>query len=111
MQRRQCTCRPVPAALVRTSGSAGEAVAWRCRNGTLKVECRLKKVKEPSVDSSLATTQIPATTSAEDDEWEEEMVLRHIQECRCTCNHMGYGNFMDGWDKVSFYLLQLNLWY
>lgn len=20
---------------------------------------------------------------------------RHIQACACTCNHMGYGNYMD----------------
>jgi hypothetical protein len=29
-------------------------------------------------------------------EWDVEMDIReHIQQCSCTCNHMGYGNFMD----------------
>lgn len=28
--------------------------------------------------------------------WEVELELRqHIQTCACTCNHMGYGNYMD----------------
>lgn len=29
---------------------------------------------------------------------------RHIQACACTCNHMGYGNYMDyqvGQDDVA----------
>lgn len=33
----------------------------------------------------------------------EELELdmrRHIQACACTCNHMGYGNYMDY--QVSF---------
>ncbi|KAJ9591028.1 hypothetical protein L9F63_027764, partial [Diploptera punctata] len=29
-------------------------------------------------------------------EWDIEMDIReHIQQCSCTCNHMGYGNYMD----------------
>lgn len=28
--------------------------------------------------------------------WDVELELRqHIQTCACTCNHMGYGNYMD----------------
>lgn len=26
--------------------------------------------------------------------WDEDIV-RHIKDCRCTCNHMGYGNYQD----------------
>ena len=37
--------------------------------------------------------------------WDEEIVLRHIKECRCTCNHMGYGNYLD-WSEVSRQSLQ-----
>ncbi|KAL0271010.1 UNVERIFIED_CONTAM: hypothetical protein PYX00_008256 [Menopon gallinae] len=29
-------------------------------------------------------------------EWDIDVDIRqHIQQCTCTCNHMGYGNFMD----------------
>jgi hypothetical protein len=38
--------------------------------------------------------------------WDEEIVLRHIKECRCTCNHMGYGNYLD-WSEVSKQSLHL----
>lgn len=28
--------------------------------------------------------------------WELELELRrHIENCACTCDHMGYGNYMD----------------
>ncbi|CAF4822320.1 unnamed protein product [Pieris macdunnoughi] len=28
--------------------------------------------------------------------WEIELELRrHIESCACTCDHMGYGNYMD----------------
>lgn len=28
--------------------------------------------------------------------WEIELELRrHIETCQCTCDHMGYGNYMD----------------
>ncbi|XP_047002669.1 dipeptidase 1-like [Schistocerca americana] len=40
--------------------------------------------------------------------WEEdeEMVLKHIRDCRCACNHLGYGNYLDlandrDWTKVT----------
>jgi len=28
---------------------------------------------------------------------------RHIQQCSCTCNHMGFGNYMD-YPPVSLYI-------
>ncbi|KAK6630830.1 hypothetical protein RUM44_003000 [Polyplax serrata] len=29
-------------------------------------------------------------------EWDIDVDIRqHIQQCTCTCNHMGYGNYMD----------------
>jgi hypothetical protein len=47
-----------------------------------------------------AITSNPAATvsgsSGATTEWDVEMDIReHIQQCSCTCNHMGYGNFMD----------------
>jgi hypothetical protein len=51
-----------------------------------------------------------STSSSSGELWDEEILLRHIKECRCTCNHMGYGNYMD-WSEVStatqlfFYIL------
>jgi hypothetical protein len=41
-----------------------------------------------------------STSSGSGELWEEEILLRHIKECRCTCNHMGYGNYLD-WSEVS----------
>lgn len=41
-----------------------------------------------------------STSSSSGELWDEEILLRHIKECRCTCNHMGYGNYLD-WNEVS----------
>jgi hypothetical protein len=41
-----------------------------------------------------------STSSSSAEVWDEEILLRHIKECRCTCNHMGYGNYLD-WSEVS----------
>jgi hypothetical protein len=41
-----------------------------------------------------------STSSSSGELWDEEILLRHIKECRCTCNHMGYGNYLD-WSEVS----------
>ncbi|XP_046660577.1 dipeptidase 1-like [Homalodisca vitripennis] len=38
----------------------------------------------------------PAPSPLHCSQWELDMDLRHhIQHCACTCNHMGYGNYMD----------------
>ncbi|XP_054288246.1 dipeptidase 1-like isoform X3 [Macrosteles quadrilineatus] len=40
--------------------------------------------------------QPPAPSPMPCAQWELDMDLRHhIQHCACTCNHMGYGNYMD----------------
>ena len=41
-----------------------------------------------------------SSSSSSGELWDEDMLLRHIRECRCTCNHMGYGNYLD-WIEVS----------
>ncbi|PSN45616.1 hypothetical protein C0J52_16985 [Blattella germanica] len=41
-----------------------------------------------------------STSSSSGELWDEEILLRHIRECKCTCNHMGYGNYLD-WIEVT----------
>jgi len=51
-----------------------------------------------------------STSTSSTEVWDEEIVLRHIKECRCTCNHMGYGNYLD-WNEVSrqiFHFIPIN---
>ncbi|KAJ9592497.1 hypothetical protein L9F63_015814 [Diploptera punctata] len=49
---------------------------------------------------SDAKQEDTSTSSSSGELWDEDMLLRHIKECRCTCNHMGYGNYLD-WIEVS----------
>lgn len=40
----------------------------------------------------------------------EELELdmrRHIQACACTCNHMGYGNYMDYQVSITNYMYNM----
>jgi hypothetical protein len=56
-----------------------------------------KQLREHAVTTAVCNN-VTSTSSTE--VWDEEIVLRHIKECRCTCNHMGYGNYLD-WNEVS----------
>lgn len=67
-----------------------------CESALSGVETN-NRVREHVVTTSACNN---STGTSSTEVWDEEIVLRHIKECRCTCNHMGYGNYLD-WSEVS----------
>ena len=67
-----------------------------CESALSGVETN-NRVREHVVTTAACNN---STSTSSTEVWDEEIVLRHIKECRCTCNHMGYGNYLD-WSEVS----------
>ncbi|XP_068084434.1 dipeptidase 1 [Anabrus simplex] len=62
----------------------------------------LEKCSKLCESGSVCVTSTGGSySSSSSDLWDEEIVLRHIKECRCTCNHMGYGNYLDWKEHLS----------
>lgn len=97
--------------LVRTSVDVpekGRCSSKVCESALSGVETN-KRVRQHLVTTTACNN---STSTSSTEVWDEEIVLRHIKECRCTCNHMGYGNYLD-WSEVSrqnftFYTNKLN---
>lgn len=78
-----------------------------CESALSGVESK-NRVREHVVTTTACNN---STSTSSTEVWDEEIVLRHIKECRCTCNHMGYGNYLD-WSEVSrqsLYFIPRNL--
>jgi hypothetical protein len=85
---------------VRTSDSAAtekqKCSSKVCETALSEVETSSRLRKHVSTTGSCNNS----ASSSSGELWDEEILLRHIKECRCTCNHMGYGNYLD-WSEVS----------
>jgi hypothetical protein len=86
--------------LVRTSDEKQKCSSKICETALSGAET--KSTLRQSVPTTGSCNN--STSSSSGEVWDEEILLRHIEECRCTCNHMGYGNYLD-WDEVSVALV------
>jgi hypothetical protein len=82
--------------LVRTSSEKLKCSSKVCETELSGAELKNRLRQQVTTAGSCNNS----TSSGSGELWEEEILLRHIKECRCTCNHMGYGNYLD-WSEVS----------
>ncbi|CAG4947644.1 unnamed protein product [Parnassius apollo] len=97
LRGRGCRVRRVRRLAARPSSRHSPAGPRHARRDALRAGPAARRAPGPHRTLAARVPRAPAGPGAPmEPPWELELELRrHIENCACTCDHMGYGNYMD----------------